>query len=83
VNLSWQERAACRGLKTEVFFPRGVSEKKFDAAKAVCATCTEKEPCLKLVLHLEPFEDRWGVYGGLTPAERIYERKKRNGRRVT
>jgi hypothetical protein len=80
MSLRWQERAACRNLKAEIFFPRGVSEKRFDAAKAVCATCTEKEACLSLVIRLEPFEDRWGVFGGLTPAERIYERKVRRAK---
>jgi len=83
MTLWWQERAACRGIDADVFFPRGISEKRFDKAKEICATCTEREACLNLVIRLEPFEDRWGVFGGLTPAERIQERKLRKGRKRT
>ena len=39
----WQQRAACRGLDTEIFItPRGV---KADRAKAVCAHCSVRREC--------------------------------------
>jgi positive regulator of sigma E activity len=44
------------------------------AAKAVCATCPEKQECLTMALRAEvgePVSLRFGIYGGLTPAERF------------
>jgi WhiB family redox-sensing transcriptional regulator len=79
MRVPWQERAACRGVDADIFFPRGITEKRFDEAKKICATCSVKKECLGIVWHLEPFEDRWGVFGGLTPAERIHQRKIRGG----
>lgn len=79
MRVPWQERAACRGIDADIFFPRGISEKRFDEAKKICETCSVKKECLGIVWHLEAFEDRWGVFGGLTPSERIHERKIRKG----
>lgn len=72
------DNAACKGVEAKVFFPRGHSENRYDEAKALCQTCTVRGGCLGLVLHLEDFEDKWGVYGGLTPAERKELRYRRD-----
>lgn len=37
------------------------------AAKATCAACPVREPCLD---YATANEDPWGVWGGLTPKER-------------
>ena len=68
----WREDAACVGADTEIFFPsgRGSVEERWDTAKAICATCTVRKQCLGLVIDLEEHDDRWGVFGGLSPMER-------------
>jgi WhiB family redox-sensing transcriptional regulator len=68
----WQMRAACRGTDTATFYhpenERGPSRvRREQAAKAVCATCTVVESCLRWALAArEPY----GVWGGLSPEER-------------
>lgn len=69
-DTSWQQRAACRKTSTVVFF----SEWKVPAAKALCATCTERVPCLALGMTQD-----YGVFGGKTEAERQRIRKAQRG----
>jgi WhiB family redox-sensing transcriptional regulator len=61
----WQERGACKGVAVEFFFPP--VDEDCDGAKAVCAMCPVREPCLE---HALSVGERFGVWGGLTPAER-------------
>jgi WhiB family redox-sensing transcriptional regulator len=70
---TWQLRAACRGPKSELFFPPTYPERKEDRdereqqAKAICAVCPVRHECLEFALHIrEPH----GIWGGLTEAER-------------
>lgn len=69
----WQERAACRGPQAAVFFPPSQLERKEEReareqrAKAICATCPVRRPCLDYALHIrEPH----GIWGGLNEVER-------------
>jgi WhiB family redox-sensing transcriptional regulator len=68
----WQVRAACRGLSASIFFhpdnERGRFRRQREAAaKAICDHCPVRLQCLDWALSVrEPF----GVWGGLTPAER-------------
>ena len=75
----WREDAACLEQPTHLFFPvgRGTGEERWDAAKAVCERCTVRNDCLNLVIGLEEHDDRWGVFGGLSPMERRTLRQKR------
>ena len=75
----WREDANCLSADTEVFFPsgRGAGEERWDAAKAICVGCRVKKQCLNLVIKLEEHDDRWGVFGGLSPLERRPIRKQR------
>lgn len=71
----WREKARCRSTvhkRPELFYPlsldKGYSDSAaIEIAKAFCATCPVREACLKEALRLG---ERWGVWGGLTPAER-------------
>ncbi len=71
-DLTWQARAACRGIDTETFFlpdsmrgPRKVARET--AAKAICQGCPVITNCLNWALAVaEPH----GVWGGTTPQER-------------
>lgn len=68
----WQLEGACRSVSPEVFFhpegERGPRRRNRDAeAKAVCAHCPVVAECRSHALEVrEPY----GVWGGLTEAER-------------
>jgi hypothetical protein len=58
-----------------VFFAsQTLAEDRWDAAKLICKKCTVKKQCLKLVIDLPEDDDRWGVFGGLSPADRRMRR---------
>jgi WhiB family transcriptional regulator, redox-sensing transcriptional regulator len=69
----WQLKASCRGPHAVVFFPPSHFERKEERlererrAKAICATCSVRQPCLEYALRIrEPH----GIWGGLNEAER-------------
>ncbi len=72
-SVQWQDRARCRDLDPELFFPpleaestdqRQVRER---TAKAVCAACQVRSECLSWAL---ANHERLGVWGGTTERER-------------
>ena len=65
MNLSWRQRAACRGVDPDVFYPS--SDEEAEAAKAVCRQCPVLSPCLEWALSNR---ERDGVWGGATERER-------------
>jgi len=65
MNSSWRQRGACRGLDPEIFYPP--TDDEADAAKAVCAECPVREPCLEFALSTREAE---GIWGGTTARER-------------
>lgn len=65
MDLSWRQRGACRGLDPDVFYPP--SDEEAAEAKAICATCTVREPCLEFALSTREAE---GIWGGTTSRER-------------
>lgn len=82
IDQDWQHRAACRGPHAAVFFPPSHFERKDEreeretAAKAICATCTVKAPCLEYALRIrEPH----GIWGGLNEQERKQVLSRRAG----
>ncbi len=73
IEETWQVRAACRGPQAVVFFPPPHFERKSEKfkreeqAKAICTTCSVRQPCLEYALRIrEPH----GIWGGLNEAER-------------
>ncbi len=74
MNLSWRQRAACRGVDPDIFYP--ASDEDADEAKAVCGVCPVREACLEYAL---VNRERDGVWGGATERERrrmIRQRRK-------
>jgi WhiB family transcriptional regulator, redox-sensing transcriptional regulator len=65
MNATWRQHSACRGIDPEVFHP--VSEEDAEEAKAVCALCPVRQPCLEYAL---VNREREGVWGGMTDRER-------------
>ncbi len=75
MSLAWQERARCRDLDVEMFFPE--KGRAARAAKRVCMECPVRAECLEYALRRRETE---GVWGGLTPTER--RRLARERRRI-
>jgi WhiB family redox-sensing transcriptional regulator len=68
----WQLHSACRDLDSAVFFhpegERGPAKDERDRrAKAVCAQCPVIAECRR---HALAVQEPYGVWGGLTAAER-------------
>ena len=74
MSLSWRQRAACRGLSTDIFYP--VSDEDAGEAKSICAICPVQEACLEWALDTR---EREGIWGGATERQRrrlIRQRRK-------
>lgn len=72
---AWRAYAACRDELKATFFPeRGGDVVK---AKAVCAGCTVREPCLAAALRNG---EKHGIWGGLSERERRRLRRAKTGR---
>jgi WhiB family transcriptional regulator, redox-sensing transcriptional regulator len=74
MNLSWRQRAACRGVDPDVFYP--VTDEEAEEAKSICGICPVRESCLEYAL---ANRERDGVWGGATERERrrlIRQRRK-------
>jgi WhiB family redox-sensing transcriptional regulator len=78
----WRERAGCVGADPEVFFP--VGSRRRVRAQRICQGCTVREMCLADVMATEDPAMRWGVLGGLTPAERgrLFEQQRNDRKEV-
>jgi len=76
---SWRESAACRFLDTELFFPIGKAGRAIEEiqrAKAVCAGCPVRQPCLTFALDTH---QGYGIWGGYDEDERrLMLRQRRN-----
>lgn len=71
----WRQKAACRGVDPDIFFP--VSDEEADDAKAICGQCPVQDLCLEWALSTREKE---GVWGGATERERrrIIRRRRRS-----
>lgn len=69
----WQDRAACRNAKVDMYpedQPGRRPGRAIAEAKAVCRWCPVRDECLAYALSTETRWTRFGIWGGLTPAER-------------
>jgi WhiB family transcriptional regulator, redox-sensing transcriptional regulator len=73
---SWRRDAACRDKPTSLFFAERGDFETVQAAKAVCATCPVREPCLEYAL-AHPTRTLHGVWGGTSPRQRQFIRRRR------
>jgi WhiB family transcriptional regulator, redox-sensing transcriptional regulator len=67
---NWRQRAACRFIDPELFFPisdSGPSLNQVTRAKAVCAACAVKSECLAFAVRTR---QNHGIWGGMTKDER-------------
>ena len=68
----WRERAACRDVDPELFYP--VSETDDGPAKAICDRCPVRPQCLNRAIETG---EAFGVWGGTNPRERKKIRERR------
>ena len=61
----WETDGLCRQVDPDLWFP-DIGERDTDA-KHICADCPVTEKCLDWALATD---ERFGVWGGLSPAER-------------
>jgi WhiB family redox-sensing transcriptional regulator len=74
MNATWRNRAACRGIDPDIFFP--ITDEDAEPAKAICNACPVREACLEFALAAR---EREGVWGGATERERrriVRQRRK-------
>ena len=74
MNLSWRQRAACRGVDPDIFYP--AADEDAEEAKGICGICPVREACLEYAL---VNRERDGVWGGATERERrrlVRQRRK-------
>jgi WhiB family transcriptional regulator, redox-sensing transcriptional regulator len=68
----WRLDAACRDKDPEVFFPETGQVPQAAAAKAVCAGCAVRGPCLEAALHgPQGRDDHSGIFAGTTARQRV------------
>jgi len=71
----WRDKAACRGVDTEVFMPDGrryFSQKKKREALSYCTVCPVKQDCLEFAFE---HDIKIGFYGGMDGDERRYAKR--------
>jgi WhiB family redox-sensing transcriptional regulator len=80
---SWRESAACRDADTELFFPissTGPAVAETSRAKAICARCPVRQPCLTYALATNQV---YGIWGGYEEGERrVLRRRQRRAARA-
>jgi WhiB family transcriptional regulator, redox-sensing transcriptional regulator len=67
MNKPWRAKAECRGLDPQIFYPPTDEEDDAAPAKAVCASCPVREPCLE---HALAYREKEGIWGGASERER-------------
>jgi WhiB family transcriptional regulator, redox-sensing transcriptional regulator len=68
----WRLDAACAEVDPELFFPDTGQVPQAAAAKAVCAGCAVRGPCLEAALHgPQARDDHTGIFAGTTARERV------------
>lgn len=74
----WVDEAMCSQVDPEAFFPdtagRTASQaRQYDTARSICHQCPVMQQCREQVMEFErgtSVYQRFGMFGGLTPAER-------------
>ncbi len=78
--MTWTEHAACRDADGDIFFPIGGQD--YREARDYCSRCPVRDECLDVQMRWEAVHAnhsgmRAGMYGGLTPDERLSRRRRR------
>jgi len=69
--MRWWHHAACIDAGNDDFFPVDTRYAKvWTSARLYCSACPVKAQCLAAALTVDETIDKWGMFGGMTPAER-------------
>jgi len=79
---NWRAAGACLHADPDLFFPisdQGRAAVQIAKAKAICASCPVRRPCLDFAMANEP---AYGIWGGATlkERERVRQRERRAAR---
>lgn len=83
MSTDWRERAGCRNLDPELFYPGRNDDKAERVAKAICSHCPVIAECREYVLDFEAghgLDMLYGVWAGMSAADRrrvLLERRSR------
>ena len=66
-EFSWRDRAACRGLDPNIFFPAEGDYVGVERAKHICSPCPVAWECLSYAVETNQTE---GVWGGTSRGQR-------------
>lgn len=64
----WHERASCRGIDTNLFFPERGRDGYTDVISKYCRKCTVRLQCLESANEYP--HNLYGIFGGLTSKQR-------------
>jgi WhiB family transcriptional regulator, redox-sensing transcriptional regulator len=68
----WRLDAACATVDPELFFPETGQVPQAAQAKAICAGCAVRGPCLEAALHgPQAYDDHSGIFAGTTARQRV------------
>jgi DNA-binding transcriptional MerR regulator len=68
----WRLDAACAQVDPELFFPKPGQAPQAATAKAVCAGCAVRGPCLEAAVHgPQARDDHTGIFAGTTARDRV------------
>lgn len=73
----WREAGACAHADPDLFFPissTGRALGQIEKAKAICAVCPVRQPCLEYAFKHDLAH---GIWGGTTPEDRQARRRER------
>lgn len=76
-STGWMADAACRDLPGWMFFAdKEDAPNPYAAGQVVCRRCPAQDACREFALSDPP--ELFGLFGGMTPRERIAERTRRD-----
>lgn len=67
IQSSWRDRAACREMDVEVFFPLPSDLGGTERALKICRSCPVRAYCGQ---HAFAHHEQYGIWGGLTESQR-------------
>ena len=76
---NWRNEANCLGSDPDMFFPDSKDKRYAKDALAVCRKCEVKDDCLD---HAIKNDEKYGIWGGMTPAGRDALSRTRQNRRT-
>jgi WhiB family redox-sensing transcriptional regulator len=69
----WFDEAVCRGVSPSLFFPDRGDMAVAQRARAICAVCPVRRPCLEYAL---ANDEHHGIWGGTTGHQRAAMRRR-------